>query len=117
MRKFHLTNPAREDIKQALRVSLQKHGGRSQSNYEQLILVALQHLVAIQSPTDPLCSTEFKEDSRYRAYHLRHAKSEAAKKGFKVKEPSHLFFYEVTEVEIIVHALIPDMRDFVRHLP
>ena len=117
MRKFYLTHPAREDIKQALRVSFQKHGGRAQKNYEELILVALEHLGAIQSPTDPLCSAEFKEDLCYRAYHLWHAKSEAARRGFKVKNPSHVLFHEVTEKEIIVHALIPEMRDFVRHLP
>ena len=117
MRKFILTNPAREDIKQALRVSLQEHGESAAQRYENLISIALERLCNVQSPEDPFSSSEFEHDPRYRKYHLRLAKVEAAKKGFRVKKPSQIFFYEVTDAEIIVHALIPDMRDFIRHLP
>lgn len=116
MRKFHLTHPAREDIKQALRISLREYGNKAARNYEQLITLSLERLRDIQEPSDPLCSAEFEEDTRYRKYHLRHAKSECARKGFRVKKPSHILFYEVTDEAIIVHALIPEMRDFIRHL-
>lgn len=116
MRKFHLTHPAREDIKRALQISLEKHGLQARLHYEQLITIALTHLRAIKTSLEPIGSSSF-DDTIFRKYHLLNVKKEATKKGFRVKKPSHIFFYEVTNETIIVHALLPEMRDFIQHLP
>ena len=115
MRKFSITDPARKDIKEALIQSRQRHGKFVQKSYENLILIALKNLESIENPLEPIGSNQFK-DTIYRQYHLRMAKKESAKMGHRIKQPSHTFFYEVREDEVIVHALIPDMRDFIQHL-
>jgi len=114
MRKFLITAPARQDIKEALLKSIDRHGRITQRSYANLITVALKHLESIEEPYHPYGSSE--HDDTYRMYHLNMAKRDSAKMGFQIKQPSHAFFYEVTDNEIIVHALIPDMRDFPRHL-
>jgi toxin ParE1/3/4 len=116
MPQYQITNAARADIVDILRLSPTQFGDQARQRYQALILAALQ----------ALASTPYRIGSHdrdelapgLRSYHLIYSRQQAKHPNRTVKSPRHIVFYRVANDDLIeVVRLLHDAMDVQLHLP
>ncbi len=116
MPQYRISNAARADIVDILRLSQTQFGDQARQRYQALILAALQ----------ALADTPYRIGSHERnelapgllSYHLVYSRQQAKLPHGAVKSPRHVIFYRVANDEVIeVVRLLHDAMDVQLHLP
>ncbi|MEE4675257.1 type II toxin-antitoxin system RelE/ParE family toxin [Pseudomonas viridiflava] len=115
MPQYRISNPARADIVDILRLSQTQFGDQARQRYQALILAALQAIAGtpyrISHERDELAPG-------LRSYHLVYSRQQAKHPHGTVKSPRHVVFYRVANDEVIeVVRLLHDAMDVQLHLP
>jgi len=112
MPKAIISDVARRDINQALKVSRKKHGVDARKRYRKLITASIKD---IEENINKVGVEEWKPNV-FR-YHLRHSRDKCFIDGVRVKDPSHyLFFEETEEGKIRILRFLYETREFHVHL-
>ena len=116
MSQYRISNAARADIVDILKVSQTQFGDQARQRYQKLILAALQ---AIAGTPYRIGSHERDELAPgLRSYHLAYSRQQAKHPHGTVKSPRHVVFYRVANDEVIeVVRLLHDAMDVQLHLP
>ena len=116
MSQYRISNAARADIVDILKVSQTQFGDQARQRYQKLILAALQ---AIAGTPYRIGSHERDELAPgLRSYHLVYSRQQAKHPHGTVKGPRHVVFYRVANDEVIeVVRLLHDAMDVQLHLP
>lgn len=116
MSQYRISNAARADIVDLLRLSQTQFGDKARKRYQALILAALH---AIAGAPYRIGSHERDELAPgLRSYHLVHSRQQAKHPHGTVKNPRHVVFYRVANDEVIeVVRLLHDAMDVQLHLP
>ncbi|MEX5547394.1 type II toxin-antitoxin system RelE/ParE family toxin [Pseudomonas pergaminensis] len=116
MSQYRISNAARADIVDILRLSQTQFGDQARHRYQALILAALQ---ALASTHYRIGSHERDELAPgLRSYHLVYSRQQAKHPHGTVKSPRHVVFYRVANEEVIeVVRLLHDAMDVQLHLP
>ncbi|CAM3769662.1 Plasmid stabilization protein ParE [Pseudomonas reidholzensis] len=116
MAQYRISNAARADIVDILRLSQTQFGEQARQRYQALILTALQ----------ATADTPYRIGSRnrdellpgLRSYHLIGSRQQARSPHGTVKSPRHTVFYRVLNDEVIeVVRLLHDAMEVQLHLP
>ena len=113
MRKLTITKPARSDLLDIRKYTVNRHGHNAANSYETLLEQAIRDL-----REDPyrLGSKNRPEISKnIRSYHTMLSRTKA---GGTVKKPRHFILYFLpNENEIVISRVLHDSRDIIRHIP
>lgn len=116
MPQYRVSNTARADIVDILRLSQTQFGDQARQRYQMLILAALQALA------DTPCRIGSHDRDELapglRSYHLIYSRQQAKQTHGMVKKPRHIVFYRVANDDIIeVVRLLHDAMEVQLHLP
>ena len=115
MPQYRISNAARADIVDILRLSQTQFGDQARQRYQTLILTALQALAS-----KPYCIGSHDRDELapgLRSYHLTHSRQQAKQTHGTVKSPLHIVFYRVANDDVIeVVRLLHDALEVQLHL-
>jgi len=116
MPPYRISNAARADIVDILRLSQTQFGDQARQRYQALILAALQ---AIVDTPYRIGSHERDELAPgLRSYHLIYSRQQAKQTHGMVKSPRHIVFYRVANDDVIeVVRLLHDAMEVQLHLP
>ncbi|CRM37855.1 Toxin ParE1 [Pseudomonas sp. 37 R 15] len=116
MPQYRISNAARADIVDILRLSQTQFGDQARQRYQTLILAALQ---ALADTPYRIGSHERGEVAPgLRSYHLSYSRQQAKHPHGAVKSPRHVVFYRVANDEVIeVVRLLHDAMDVQLQLP
>jgi toxin ParE1/3/4 len=116
MPQYRISNAARADIIDILRLSQTRFGDQARQRYQALILAALQ---AIAGTPYRVGSHERDELAPgLRSYHLIYSRQQAKHPHGTVKSPRHIVFYRVANDDVIeVVRLLHDAMEVQLHLP
>jgi toxin ParE1/3/4 len=116
MSQYRISNAARADIIDILRLFQTQFGDQARRRYQALILVALQ---AIAGTPYRIGSHERDELAPgLRSYHLVYSRQQTKHTHGTVKSPRHVVFYRVPNDDVIeVVRLLHDAMDVQLHLP
>ena len=115
MPQYRISNAARADIVDILRLSQTQFGDQARQRYQVLILTALQ----------AIAGTPFRIGSQHRdelaqglcSYHLIYSRQQAKQPHGTVKSPRHVVFYRVANDDVIeVIRLLHDAMEVQLHL-
>lgn len=110
-----LTPLALADIREALKWSQYRFGGRAAERYRRLIKQAILDIGA--NPERPGATRRPELRAGARTYHLRHSRKQA-RGGGTVGDPRHFLLYRVRDDGAIeVARFLHDARDLKQHLP
>lgn len=115
MPKYRISNAARADIVDILRLSQTQFGDQARQRYQTLILVALRAL----ADTPYRIGSHDRDELApgLRSYHLTHSRQQAKQTHGMVKGPRHFVFYRVANDGMIeVVRLLHDAMDVQLHL-
>ncbi len=116
MPQYRISNAARADIVDILRLSQTQFGDQARQRYQTLILTALQALAS-----KPYCIGSHDRDElapRLRSYHLTYSRQQAKHPSGAVKSPRHIVFYRMVNDDLIeVVRLLHDAMEVQLHLP
>ncbi|MEO4017144.1 type II toxin-antitoxin system RelE/ParE family toxin [Pseudomonas rossensis] len=113
---FRISNAARADIVDILRLSQTQFGDQARQRHQALILAALQ---AIAGTPYRIGSQDRDELAPgLRSYHLIYSRQQAKHPHGTVKNPRHIVFYRVANDDVIeVVRLLHDAMEVQLHLP
>jgi toxin ParE1/3/4 len=116
MPRYRISNAARADIVDILRLSQTQFGDQARQRYQALILAALQ------APADTPYRIGSHERGELapglRSYHLSYSRQQAKQTHGTVKSPRHIVFYRVASDDVIeVLRLLHDAMEVQLHLP
>ena len=116
MSQYRISNAARADIVDILRLSQAQFGDQARQRYQALILAALQ---ALASTPYRIGSHDLDELApSLRSYHLIYSRQQAKHPHGTVKNPRHIVFYRVANDDVIeVVRLLHDAMEVQLHLP
>ncbi|MCD5978882.1 type II toxin-antitoxin system RelE/ParE family toxin [Pseudomonas quasicaspiana] len=116
MPQYQISNAARADIVDILRLSQTQFGDQARQRYQALILAALQ---AIAEKPYGVGSRDRDELARgLRSYHLIYSRQQAKHPNGTVKSPRHIVFYRAVNDDVIeVVRLLHDAMEVQLHLP
>ncbi|NVZ83247.1 type II toxin-antitoxin system RelE/ParE family toxin [Pseudomonas yamanorum] len=115
MPPYRISNAARADIVDILRLSQTRFGDQARQRYQALILAALQ---AIAGTPYRIGSHDRDELAPgLRSYHLIYSRQQANPPHGTVKSPRHIVFYRVANDVIEVVRLLHDAMEVQLHLP
>ena len=110
MPPYRISNAARADIVDILRLSQTQFGDQARQRYQALILAALQAIIGSHD-RDELAPG-------LRSYHLIYSRQQAKHPHGTVKSPRHIVFYRVVNDDVIeVVRLLHDAMELQLHLP
>lgn len=116
MPQYRISNAARADIVDILRLSQTQFGDQARQRYQALILTALQALAS-----RPYCIGSHDRDelaAGLRSYHLTYSRQQAKHPYGTVKSPRHIVFYRVANDALIeVVRFLHDAMEVQLHLP
>ncbi|KJZ52949.1 type II toxin-antitoxin system RelE/ParE family toxin [Pseudomonas sp. C 49-2] len=116
MPQYRISNAARADIVDILRLSQTQFGDQARQRYQALILTALQALAST-----PYCIGSHDRDELapgLRSYHLTYSRQQVKHPHGRVKSPRHIVFYRVANDALIeVVRLLHDAMEVQLHLP
>jgi toxin ParE1/3/4 len=116
MPQYRISNAARADIVDILRLSQTQFGDQARPRYQALILTALQALAST-----PYCIGSHDRDELapgLRSYHLTYSRQQVKHPHGRVKSPRHIVFYRVANDALIeVVRLLHDAMEVQLHLP
>lgn len=114
-RSLDLTETARADIAQILRLSAADFGEAARSRYAALIATALGDLLT--EPLRPTSVARPELQAGIRTYHLRHCRRRAAGSLGAIKAPRHLIVYQTPAPDLVVVVrVLHDAMELERHL-
>ncbi|WP_024616655.1 type II toxin-antitoxin system RelE/ParE family toxin [Pseudomonas kilonensis] len=116
MPQYRISNAARADIVDILRLSQTQFGDQARQRYQALILAALQ---AIADTPYRVGSHDRDELAPgLRSYHLVYSRQQAKQLHGVVKSPRHIVFYRVGDGDVIeIVRLLHDAMEVQLHLP
>lgn len=116
MPQYRISNAARTDIVDILRLSQAQFGDQARRRYQALILAALQ---AIADTPYRIGSHDRDELAPgLRSYHLIYSRQQAKLLHGVVKSPRHIVFYRVGDGDVIeIVRLLHDAMEVQLHLP
>ena len=116
MPRYRISNSARADIVDILRISQTQFGDQARQRYQTLILTALQALASA-----PYCIGSHDRDELapgLRSYHLICSRQQAKHPHGTVRNPRHFVFYRLADDDLIeVVRLLHDAMEVQLHLP
>ncbi len=116
MPQYRISNAARADIVDILRLSQAQFGDQARQRYQALILAALQAIA-----DTPYRIGSYERDDLapgLRSYHLIYSRQQAKQPHGAVKSPRHIVFYRVASADVIeVVRLLHDAMEGQLHLP
>ena len=114
--QYRISNAARTDIVDILKLSQTQFGDHARRRYQALILAALQ---AIADTPYRIGSHDRDELAPgLRSYHLIFSRQQARHPHGMVKSPRHIMFYRVASDDVIeVVRLLHDAMEVQLHLP
>ncbi|MBD8594651.1 MULTISPECIES: type II toxin-antitoxin system RelE/ParE family toxin [unclassified Pseudomonas] len=119
MPQYRISNAARADIVDILRLSQTQFGDQARQRYQALILAALQAL----ADTPYRIGSRDRDRDRdelapgLRSYHLIYSRQQAKQTHGTVKSPRHIVFYRVANDHVIeVVRLLHDAMEVQLHL-
>ncbi|KTC29409.1 plasmid stabilization protein ParE [Pseudomonas sp. ABAC61] len=116
MPQYRITNAARADIVDILRLSQTQFGDQARQRYQALILAALQALAGMPYRIGSHDRDELTPGLR--SYHLIYSRQQAKHPHGTIKSPRHIVFYRVANDGVIeVVRLLHDAMDVQVHLP
>ncbi|MBV4496033.1 type II toxin-antitoxin system RelE/ParE family toxin [Pseudomonas sp. SWRI12] len=116
MSQYRISNAARADIVDILRLSLTQFGDQARQRYQILILTALQDIAGMPSRIGSQDRDELAPGLR--SYHLIYSRQQAKHPFGTVKSPRHIVFYRVANDDVIeVVRLLHDAMEAQLHLP
>lgn len=116
MPQYRISNPARTDIVDILRLSQTQFGDQARQRYQALILAALQALADTPNRIGSHKRDELAPGLR--SYHLVYSRQQAKHLHGTVKGPRHIVFYRVANDGVIeVVRLLHDAMEVQFHLP
>ena len=116
MPQYRISNAARADIVDILRLSQAQFAEQAPQRYQSLIIAALQ---SIAGTTYRIGSYDRDELAPgLRSYHLIYSRQQATHPHGTVKSPRHIVFYRVANDDVIeVVRLLHDAMEVQLHLP
>ncbi|MBO1537186.1 type II toxin-antitoxin system RelE/ParE family toxin [Pseudomonas sp. OA65] len=116
MPQYRISNAARADIIDILKLSRMQFGDQARQRYQALILAALQAIAGTPYRIGNLERDELAPDLR--SYHLIYSRQQAKHPHGTVKSPRHIVFYRVVNDDVIeVVRLLHDAMEVQLHLP
>jgi toxin ParE1/3/4 len=116
MPQYRISNAARSDIVDILRLSQTQFGDQARQRYQALILTALQDIAGMPYRIGSHYRDEIAPGLR--SYHLIYSRQRAKQTKGTVKSPRHIVFYRVANDEVIeVVRLLHDAMEVQLHLP
>jgi len=116
MPQYRISNAARADIVDILRLSQMQFGDQARQHYQALILAALQAIAGTPYRVGSHDRDEIAPGLR--SYHLIYSRQHAKQTHGTVKSPRHIVFYRVANDEVIeVVRLLHDAMEVQLHLP
>ncbi|WP_415764367.1 type II toxin-antitoxin system RelE/ParE family toxin [Pseudomonas sp. ZB1P45] len=116
MPQYRISNAARADIVDILRLSQTQFGDRARQRYQALILAALQDIAGMPYRIGSHDRDELAPGLR--SHHLIHSRQQAKQPHGTVKSPRHIVFYRVANDEVIeIIRLLHDAMEVQLHLP
>ena len=116
MPQYRISNAARADIVDILRLSHTQFGDQARQRYQALILAALQALADAPHRIGSHDRDELAPGLR--SYHLSYSRQQAKQTHGTVKSPRHIVFYRVANDALIeVVRLLHDAMEVQLHLP
>jgi len=116
MPQYRISNAARADIVDILRLSQAQFGDQARQRYQALILAALQAIA-----DTPYRIGSYERDELVlglRSYHLIYSRQQAKQPLGAVKSPRHVVFYRVASADVIeVVRLLHEAMEGQLHLP
>ncbi len=116
MPQYRISNAARADIVDILKLSQTQFGDQARQRYQALILAALRAIAGT-----PYCIGSHDRDELaqgLRSYHLIYSRQQAKHLNGMVKSPRHIVFYRVASDDVIeVVRLLHDAMEVQLHLP
>jgi len=114
-RSLELTEAARADVAQILRLSAADFGEAARSRYAALIATAFADLLS--DPLRPNSIDRPELAAGVRTYRLRHGRRRAAGRLGAVRTPRHLIVYQTPEPDlVVVLRVLHDAMELERHL-
>ena len=115
MPQYRVSNAARADMVDILRLSQTQFGDQARQRYQALILAALQ---ALADTPYPIGSHDREELAPgLRSYHLVYSRQQAKQPHGTVNNPRHIVFYRVANDDVIeVVRLLHDAMEVQLHL-
>ncbi|MGX1186339.1 toxin ParE1/3/4 [Pseudomonas sp. F-14 TE3623] len=116
MPQYRISNAARTDIVDILKLSQMQFGDQARQRYQALILAALQ---AIAGTPYRIGSHDRDELAPgLRSYHLIYSRQQTKHPHGTVKSPRHIVFYRVGDGDLIeIVRLLHDAMEVQLHLP
>lgn len=112
MLNYRISDHAEEDIVSLTAYTLENFGEQTLDRYLTLIEVALLDLCK-----NPSRRGVTKFEGEVMKFHLRHSRTDAAKKGETIKKPRHIiFFREAEDGTLEILRLLHDSMDVVKQL-
>lgn len=113
MRKITITEPARSDLLDIYKYTVNHYGHNAANSYEILLRQAIRD---VREDPYRLGSKSRPEISKnIRSYHTMLSRTKA---GGTVKKPRHFILYFLpTENEVVISRVLHDSRDIARHIP
>lgn len=116
MAQYRISNAARADILDILRLSQTQFGDQARRRYQTLILASLQAIAGAPYRVGSHDRDELAPGLR--SYHLIYSRQQAKHPHGTVKSPRHIVFYRVANDDIIeVIRLLHDAMEVQLHLP
>ena len=116
MPQYRISNAARADIVDILRLSQTQFGDQARQRYQALILAALQTLA--DTPYRIGSQERNELAPGLRSYHLVYSRQQSKHPHGTVKSPRHVVFYRVANDEVIeVVRFLHDAMEVQLHLP
>lgn len=116
MPQYRISNAARADIVDILRLSQTRFGDQARQRYQTLILTALKAVAST-----PYCIGSHDRDELApgrRSYHLTYSRQQARHPHGTVKSPRHVVFYRLANDDVIeVVRFLHDAMEVQLHLP
>jgi toxin ParE1/3/4 len=95
--RYRISFPARADLTNILKTSLENWGEDARARYAALLLHAMGQVAA--APQGPLTRDRGELAPRVRSFHLRHARSGTSQAG--VSRPVHVLYYRVRQKDVV----------------
>ncbi|SEI54569.1 type II toxin-antitoxin system RelE/ParE family toxin [Pseudomonas sp. NFACC07-1] len=116
MPQYRISNAARTDIVDILRLSQAQFGDQARRRYQVLILAALQALA--DTPYRVGSHDRDELAPGLRSYHLIYSRQQSKQTHGVVKIPRHIVFYRVGDGDVIeIIRLLYDAMELQLHLP
>ena len=113
MRKLSITHPARSDLTDIRRYTIDRYGRAGADGYAALLKQAIRDVW--EDPFRPGSRERPEIGASIRSYHIARSRERAA---LAVKSPRHFILYFLPhDNEVVISRVLHDSRELARHIP